>query len=178
MEETFAKRLKRIRNQRNFTQEQIAKITGISVQTIRNYEQGKNEPIAVYLVDLAKALDVTPEYLLLGENNMNSYTNAIKVELMQLSDYGKISEIKKEELKSIILSRLEMSEELISAIKKNWNGKHIFKRSKKINGKEVKEDSYCIRTYVQEVIVKYCQNRAKYKEKFKLQDGMILNGES
>lgn len=37
MEESFAKRLKRIRSQRNFTQEQLAKITKISVQTIRNY---------------------------------------------------------------------------------------------------------------------------------------------
>ena len=177
MEETFAERLKRIRNQRNYTQEKLAKITGISVQTIRNYEQRKNEQIAVYLLDLAKALDVTPEYLLLGENNMNSYTNAIKVELMQLTDYDKISEIKNEEFNATILSHLEMSDELISAIKKDWNGKHIFKRSKIVKGKAVKEDSYCIRTYVQEVIMKYCQNRAKYKEKFKLQDGMLLNSE-
>lgn len=109
---------------------------------------------------------------------MNDYTNAIKVELMQLTDYDRISEIKNEELNSTILSHLEMSEELISAITNHWNGKGIFKRSKIVNGKHIEEDSYCTRSYVQDVIIRYCQNRAKYKKKFKIQDGMIINSES
>lgn len=165
MEETFAERLKRIRSQRNFTQEQLAEISEISVQTIRNYEQGISNPVSEYLLNLAKVLDVTPENLLLGGNNMKTYTDAIKVELMQLDDFNKISEIKNEEFNSTILSHLEMDEELISAITKDWNTKGIF-------------DTRCNRNYVQEVIIKYCQNRAKYKEKFMLQDGMIINSKN
>ena len=158
MEETFAKRLKRIRNQRNFTQEQLAKITKISVQSIRNYEQSISEqPAAEYLLALAKALDVTPEYLLLGEKNMNIYTDAIKAELKQLADYDKISEIKNEGLNSTNLPHLEMSEKLVSEITKYWNGKGIF-------------DTRCNRNYVQDVILKYCQNRAEYKRKFNIKD--------
>ena len=178
MEETFGKRLKRIRCQRDYTQEQLARISDISVQTIRNYEQDLCEPISKYLLYLAKALNVTAEYLLLGDNNMSSYTDAIKVELMQLADYDKISEIKNENFNSTVLSHLEMSDELVSSIKKDWNGKNIFKCRKNVDGKIVIKDSYCIRTYVQEVIIKYCQNREKYLKKFKLQDGMILNSES
>lgn len=165
MDESFAKRLKRIRSHRNFTQEQLATITKISVQTIRNYEQHICEPLSKYLLDLAKALNVTPEYLLLGDNNMESYTNAIKAELMQLADYDKISEIRSEKLNSTILSHLEMSEELISTITKDWNGKGIFKHSAKSGEKK---DSYCTRSYVQGIILRYCQNREKYKKKFKL----------
>ena len=95
-EKTFADRLKELRNIRNYTQEELGKITNISVQSIRRYEQGRlnEEPSAYNLLQLAKALDVTPEYLLIGDNNMTSYTEAIKRELKQLNDYGQISEIK------------------------------------------------------------------------------------
>lgn len=109
----FAERLKKCRKEKGYTQDQLAKITNISVQTIRNYEQDLNEPIARYLLEMAKALDVTPEYLLIGENNMNNYTAAIKAELMQLADYDKIVEIKNAELNSTVLDHLEMSEELV-----------------------------------------------------------------
>lgn len=38
-EKTFADRLKELRNIRNYTQEELGKITNISVQSIRRYEQ-------------------------------------------------------------------------------------------------------------------------------------------
>ena len=78
--------LEELRNIRNYTQEELGKITNISVQSIRRYEQGRlnEEPSAYNLLQLAKALDVTPEYLLIGDNNMTSYTEAIKRELKQL----------------------------------------------------------------------------------------------
>ena len=78
-----------------------------------------------------QALDVTPEYLLIGDNNMTSYTEAIKRELKQLNDYGQISEIKETELNSTILSHLEMSNDLVDAVKTDWNAKGIFKRIEK-----------------------------------------------
>lgn len=177
MKSTFAERLKQERSRRRYTQQQLASITQISVQTIRNYEQGVCEPISLYLLELAKALDVTPEFLLIGDNNMNSYSAAIKTELMQLNDFKSISEIKDSELNSTILSHLEMSEELVSDITEDWNGKSIFKRTKIFDEKSTEVYSYCTRKYVQDVILKYCQNRSIYKEKFKIQDGMILNSE-
>lgn len=137
----FAKRLQQVRLERNYTQQQLANITHISVQTIRNYEQGVSEPISLYLLELAKALDVTPENLLIGENNMHSYSAAIKTELTQLMDFKSIAEIKDSELNSTILSHLEMSEELVSDITEDWNGKSIFKRTKGHNGTKVYENA-------------------------------------
>ena len=162
-EKTFADRLKELRNIRNYTQEELGKITNISVQSIRRYEQGR-----------LKALDVTPEYLLIGDNNMTSYTEAIKRELKQLNDYGQISEIKETELNSTILSHLEMSNDLVDAVKTDWNEKGIFKRIEKEEDKQIVVDSYCTRPYVQDVILRYCQNRSIFKTKFAIIDGMLL----
>ncbi len=175
-ENTFANRLKELRNIRNYTQEVLGKITNISVQSIRRYEQGKlnEEPSAYNLLQLAKALDVTPEYLLIGDNNMSSYTDAIKRELKQLHDYELISEIKDTDLNSTILAHLEMSNELVDDIKKDWDKKGIFKRIEETDGVKTEVDSYCTRPYVQDVILRYCQNRSTFKAKFGIQDGMLI----
>ncbi len=175
-EKTFADRLKELRNTRNYTQEELGRITNISVQSIRRYEQGKfkNEPSAFNLLSLAKVLDVTPEYLLIGDNNMASYTEAIKRELMQLNDYGQISEIKNTDLNSTILSHLELSDDLVDAVKNDWNSKGIFKRKETKDDKKIEVNSYCTRPYVQDVIIRYCQNRAIFMAKFGIMDGMLL----
>ena len=165
--ETFAARLKRIREENKYTQVQLAEITIISVQTIRNYEQERSVPVSEYLLELAKALDVTPEYLLKGDNDMNSYTQAIKTELAQLNSFSQIEEIYSEDLNSTILAHLEMSDALISSLKHIWEGKKLFMNKDK--------ESYCTRPYVSGVVLRYCQNRKKYKEKFGIKDGMLLN---
>ena len=113
-----------------------------------------------------------------GDNNMTSYTEAIKRELKQLNDYGQISEIKETELNSTILSHLEMSNDLVDAVKTDWNAKGIFKRIEKEEDKQedkqIVVDSYCTRPYVQDVILRYCQNRSIFKTKFAIIDGMLL----
>lgn len=173
--ESFAARLKRIRNERGYTQEQLARITLISVQTIRNYEQGHNEPISSYLLDLAQALDITPEYLLKESMNMKTYTNAIKTELSQINNFEQLVEIKHENLNATVLPHLELSEELVSDIKDAWEEKNLFVQSKTFNDKILLEKSYCTRNYVREIILRYCQNRVKFKKKFFIKDGMIIN---
>lgn len=64
--ETFAVRLRKARGIRGYTQEELAAITGVSVQSIRRLEQSKcnAEPNAYHLLRLARALDVSPDYLL------------------------------------------------------------------------------------------------------------------
>ena len=162
-EKTFADRLKQTRNDRHYTQAQLAVLVDVATKTISNYEQGISEPITRHLLEIAKVLDVTPEYLLLGDNNMNTYTEAIKKELLQLTQFSQIEQIKHQELNAAILSHLEMSEELVNEVTSAWNRSGIFA-----------PDSYCTRSYVQSVILRYCQNRTKFKQLFQLQDGMLL----
>lgn len=168
---SFAERIKKVRQDRKYTQQQIADMIKVSVHTIRNYEQGICEPGSATLLELAQVLDVTPEFLILGENYMNNYTNAIRAELMQLTDYNKIAEIKARELNAVVLSHLELSDDFIDSIKNKWNTAGVFKREK--DG--IVEDSYCTRNYVQEVIIRYCQNRAFFKKRFHIEDGMLKN---
>ena len=47
---------------------------------------------------------------------MNTYTKAIKKELLQLTKFSQIEQIKHQELNSAILSHLEMSEDLVNEV--------------------------------------------------------------
>lgn len=172
--ETFAERLKRLRKENNFTQKQLAAITEISLQTIRNYEQKNSEPISIYLLKLAQSLDVTPEYLLKGDNDVNNYTEAIKLELQQLESYEQIQTIYAEEFNASILSHLEMTDSLITEIRDVWLSKKIFVRQDENNHTI---PSYCTRAFVCGVVLRYTQNRKKYKQAYSLKDGMLLRVE-
>ena len=95
---------------------------------------------------------------------MKTYTCAIIAELEQFTTFDQIKQIKDEELNSTIVSHLELSDELVNKIRDKWNDT-IFKTIER----------YCTRPYVQEVILKYCQNRQKYIHAYSLNDGMIVH---
>jgi transcriptional regulator with XRE-family HTH domain len=61
---TFGERLRRIREQRGLTQQELAERAGIRYETINRIENGKHAEPRVYVgVALAKALGVTMDYL-------------------------------------------------------------------------------------------------------------------
>lgn len=64
MEESFGKRLKRIRKERGVTQEQAARHLGIQASTYANWEQERGTPSLAMLPPLADFLCVTLEELL------------------------------------------------------------------------------------------------------------------
>lgn len=106
-------------------------------------------------------------------NHIN--TSAVKKELQQLSTFSQIKEIRDKELNSVILSHLEMSEDLVEGIKSEWEQKKIFKKQiKGDDGTTLIEDSYCTRSYVREIILRYCQNRTFFRTKFNIKDGNLF----
>ena len=108
---------------------------------------------------------------LLTAINNYIYSDENDVDLVKMN---LMSEIKETELNSTILSHLEMSNDLVDAVKTDWNAKGIFKRIEKEEDKQIVVDSYCTRPYVQDVILRYCQNRSIFKTKFAIIDGMLL----
>ena len=56
--------IKQLRKDKGLTQEQLAEIVGVSLQTIRRWEWGTTTPNSTLLTKLAQALDTTPEFLL------------------------------------------------------------------------------------------------------------------
>jgi transcriptional regulator with XRE-family HTH domain len=55
---TFAENLRRLRAERGLSQEGLARLAGMGVGAVRDYEQGKKEPSFRYALMLAKALEV------------------------------------------------------------------------------------------------------------------------
>jgi len=60
----FRERLKQIRDMRELTQSDLGAMVGLDLNTISRYETGKTEPSADIIALLARALDVSADYLL------------------------------------------------------------------------------------------------------------------
>lgn len=61
---SFGKQLRAIRERRDYSQTSLGKVAGISSTSIAHFEADKREPSAANIRKLAKALDVTADYLL------------------------------------------------------------------------------------------------------------------
>lgn len=61
---TFAKRLKELRLENNYTQTNVALKIGIRQQSYARYESGSGEPNLETLVAIAKLFNVSVDYLL------------------------------------------------------------------------------------------------------------------
>lgn len=65
--ETLGTRICRLRKEKGFTQEDLAKKFNISVQAVSKWENDNSSPDISVLLDLSSLLGVTVEYLLGGE---------------------------------------------------------------------------------------------------------------
>ncbi|MED4977189.1 helix-turn-helix domain-containing protein [Heyndrickxia faecalis] len=70
----LAKRLRQARKNKKLTQEQLAHLVKTTKGTISNYENEYSTPSNEMLKDLAKALDVTTDYLLGRSSNLPQLT--------------------------------------------------------------------------------------------------------
>ncbi|MFR2870152.1 MAG: helix-turn-helix domain-containing protein [Gemmiger formicilis] len=63
----IGKNIQKLRKKRNLTQKQLADITGLATITIQQYERGVREPRFDNLARIAKAFNVSPIILTVGE---------------------------------------------------------------------------------------------------------------
>ena len=78
----FADNLKSIRQERHISQEELAEIIGVSRQAVSKWEQGSGYPEMEKLLVLSKEINVSLDYLMLGEiksteNNKTLSNNVI-----------------------------------------------------------------------------------------------------
>ncbi|MDE7306872.1 MAG: helix-turn-helix domain-containing protein [Clostridia bacterium] len=64
MNKFFGQKLKELRNEKNLTQLQLAKVFKVSKTTICQWETSKQEPDFDNLVAISKYFDVSTDYLL------------------------------------------------------------------------------------------------------------------
>ncbi len=171
----FAKRVKKSREDNHWTQETLAKRSGISLGTIRRIEQETDEntkfPRSDTIVKLAMGLDVTPAFLLDGlEKEEDSYMMILTNELKNLSS-DEIIDYHDKKLSGKNMKYLKLSEKLITEIRTTWN-KKIWNKKKKNTDKDQNMDKdkdkdkdtpssegKVTRSYVLETIVRYVSNR-------------------
>lgn len=67
--EGYGARLRRVREERGFTQKDVADAVGISKSAIQQWEQEKSRPIGSNLVNAAAFLGVAPDYIITGRES-------------------------------------------------------------------------------------------------------------
>ena len=74
---TIAQKIKQIRELKGYTQEHLASKLGITQSNYSKMESGGDDIVYSKIVDIAKALDITPEQLLAfdGAKYLNSFNN-------------------------------------------------------------------------------------------------------
>ena len=79
------------RKEKRLTQEQLAEIIGVSLQTVSNIECGKKAARPENIAKICIALETTADYILLGKKSENQMKDIIKL----------ISQLSEEEYKAI-----------------------------------------------------------------------------
>ena len=77
-------RIKEVREEKGFSQRQLAEIVGVSAVTVLNWENGIYEPGATDLIKLSGALGVSVDYLLENEGK-DKGKDALRSTLNRLS---------------------------------------------------------------------------------------------
>jgi len=62
--EEFARRLKRLREERNLTMADLAHATDLNYQAIQHWEKMRRVPSATAIITLSRYFEVTTDYLL------------------------------------------------------------------------------------------------------------------
>ena len=60
----FGEKVKKLRHEKDLTQQQLAELLGVAVSAISSYESGNRYPSYEVLISLARIFHVTTDYLL------------------------------------------------------------------------------------------------------------------
>ena len=107
----FSKRLKNLRNEKDISQEELARLLNVSRTSVTNYELGRNEASAQVLNKLSEIFNCSIDYLL-GKTDIR-YPQEIEIDDMQIAFASGIKGLNKENqetLKNIIDSLLAKQE--------------------------------------------------------------------
>ena len=100
----LGKRIKALRKEQKFTQEDIAKKLNISVAALSRYETGAFEPKSVELiVELANIFKVSTDYLLGKSDARNPDVDFDKIDIgLTSKTYATLTETQKKQIKKLI----------------------------------------------------------------------------
>lgn len=86
--------LKKLRQEKGVTQEQLAEDFGVSSRTVSRWETGTNMPDITILVQIAEYYDVDINEILNGERKSESMDSKLKETLLKVADYSELEKKK------------------------------------------------------------------------------------
>ena len=99
----LATRLLEVRKQKAFSQQQLAEIAGVHFTNVGKYERAETVPSADVFNRIAKALEVSPDYLLNGTIQDKAKNNIQDTELLlQFEKVEKLNDSKKSLVKEFL----------------------------------------------------------------------------
>lgn len=108
-------RLKSLREENGYSQKQFAEKINVSINTYRNWEQGKNEPDTCTIIRLAKIFNTTVDYLVGFDKHVSGNRDLNEIELNIL----KITKTLNEDGQKQVLSYADQISELPKYQKNN-----------------------------------------------------------
>ena len=104
---TISERLFEIMKEKEISVGYLSRLTGISRQTIYDWQKKNTNPGADKIMSLCAALQVTPEELLIGKRNNaaidhDSSVSAEGIEIELINEYQELSDNKKKRLLAYI----------------------------------------------------------------------------
>ncbi len=129
----FSKRLKFLRNEKNISQEELAKLLNISRTSITNYELGRNEASTQVLDKLSEIFNCSIDYLLGKSDTRNNTSNIDESDkkFYMCPVYGQISAGQPNWAEECIEGRLPLDPNLMGIINPE---EHFFLR---VNGESM-----------------------------------------
>ena len=114
---SFATRLKKLRNARNVTQQELADYLSVTRPTIAGYETKGKEPDYNTLFRIASFFDVSVDYLLSGRDYPESLSPSVHPEFEKLyDDYMILSQASREGIDILIEKTRTMDEDDIHSL--------------------------------------------------------------
>lgn len=88
---TFPEKLKELREEKGYSQKALADVLNLSCTAVSHYETGSREPGIDVLIQIAKFLDVSVDYLI-GYSNVNITPSQLQKQYCKGVDNGKLLE--------------------------------------------------------------------------------------
>lgn len=90
----LGERISQKRKEKRFTQERLAESIGVSLQTVSNIECGRKAARPETIAKICFSLDVTADYILLGQKSENDMKGIIKtISLLPDDEYRVVNDV-------------------------------------------------------------------------------------
>ena len=125
---TFGERLKELRQNKQLTGQEVAKVLGVALSTYTNYENRNSQPAFDVLEKIAILFDVSLDYLIRGKRKNQQFENIRLAGYTIKESEGRYIVLDKEHSYNLSRDKLVMIEESLDIMQKSVCSKELVKK--------------------------------------------------